>query len=60
MSDEMEGMLDLSIKLHKARLAQIPADRADAIERSHEREKIREEWRRQQAEFNPPKPPADD
>ena len=54
MSDEMEGMLDLSIKLHKARLAQIPADRAEAIQRSHEREKIREDWRREQAEFNPP------
>ncbi len=53
--EELEGMLDLSIKLHKARLAQIPKDRQDAIQRSGEREKIREDWRREQAEFNPPR-----
>ena len=51
VNDEFEGMLDLSVKLHKARLAQIPADRQDAIARSQEREKIREDWRRQQEEF---------
>jgi hypothetical protein len=51
VNDEFEGMLDLSIKLHKARLAQIVADRQDAIARSREREKIREDWRRQQEEF---------
>jgi hypothetical protein len=55
INDEFEGLLDLSIKLHKARLAQIPADRQDAIQRSKEREKIREDWRREQAEFDPPK-----
>jgi hypothetical protein len=54
INDEFEGMLDLSIRLHKARLAQIPQDRQDAIQRSKEREKIREDWRREQAEFNPP------
>jgi hypothetical protein len=53
--DEFEGMLDLSIKLHKARLAQIPLDRQDAITRSQEREKIREDWRREQEEFNAPR-----
>jgi hypothetical protein len=55
INDEFEGMLDLSIRLHQARLAQIPSDRQDAIQRSNEREKIREDWRREQAEFNPPK-----
>lgn len=54
ISDEFLGMLELSIKLHKARLAQIPQDREDALARSREREKIREDWRREQEEFNPP------
>jgi len=54
ISDEFLGMLELSIKLHKARLAQIPQDREDALARSREREKIREDWRRDQEEFNPP------
>ena len=52
INDEFEGMLDLSIRLHKARLAQIPQDREDALVRSREREKIREEWRREQEEFD--------
>lgn len=54
ISDEFRGMLELSIKLHKARLAQIPRDRDDALARSREHEKIREDWRREQEEFNPP------
>ena len=54
ISDEFRGMLELSIKLHKTRLAQIPQDRADALARSREREKIREDWRREQEEFNQP------
>jgi len=54
ISDEFRGMLELSIKLHKARLAQIPQDRDDALARSREREKIREDWRREQEEFNQP------
>ena len=52
ISDEFRGMLELSIKLHKARLAQIPQDREEALARSREREKIREDWRREQEEFN--------
>ena len=51
ISDEFRGMLELSIKLHKARLAQIPQDRDDALARSREHEKIREDWRREQEEF---------
>ena len=54
VDDEFEGLLDLSIRLHKVRLAQIPQDREDALVRSREREKIREEWRRQQEEFAKP------
>jgi hypothetical protein len=51
LSDEFTGMLELAIKLNKERLAQIPADREDALERSRERAKIREQWQREQAEF---------
>ncbi len=49
--DEFQGMLDLALKLNAERLAQIPADEQDAIERARERAKIREEWQRQQADF---------
>lgn len=50
--DQFRGLLDLSVKLHKARLAEIPRDREDALARSREREKIREDWRREQEEFD--------
>jgi hypothetical protein len=52
--DQFRGLLDLSVNLHKARLAEIPRDREDARARSREREKIREDWRREQEEFNQP------
>lgn len=51
LSEQFQGLLELSIKLHTARLAQIPNDLEDALERSRSREKIREDWRRQQQEF---------
>lgn len=51
LADEMKGLLDLSIKMHSMRLAQMPAEMETAIERSREHEKIREQWRRQQEEF---------
>jgi hypothetical protein len=51
LSDQFTGLLELAIKLNKERLAQIPADRDDALQRSRERAKIREEWQREQAEF---------
>lgn len=54
ISDEFRGMLELAAKLHKARLAELPQDREDALARSREREKIREEWRREQEEFAQP------
>lgn len=49
--DDFQGMLDLALKLNAERLAQIPADEQDALERARERAKIREEWQRQQADF---------
>jgi hypothetical protein len=49
--DEFQGMLDLALKLNAERLAQIPADEQDALERARERARIREEWQRQQADF---------
>jgi len=51
ISEQFNGLLDTAIRLNKARLAQIPADREDAIERSREHAKIREQWQREQAEF---------
>jgi hypothetical protein len=51
ISEQFRGLLDLSIKLHTARLAQIPLDRDEALERSRTRARIREEWQREQAEF---------
>ena len=54
VNDQFRGLLDLSVNLHKARLAEIPRDREDALARSREREKIREDWRREQEEFNQP------
>jgi hypothetical protein len=51
LAEQFRGLLDLSIKLHTARLAQIATDRADALERSVARAKIREDWKRQQKEF---------
>lgn len=49
--EQFQGMLDLALKLNAERLAQIPADEQDALERARERAKIREEWQRQQADF---------
>ena len=57
LSDEFKSMLDLAVKLHTARLAQLPADREAALEHARERAKIREEWRRQQEEFGNATPP---
>jgi len=54
VNDEFKGLLELSMKLHAARLAQIPADLDEALERARSREKIRQEWRREQEEFADP------
>jgi len=59
-SDELKGMLELAVKLHTARLAQLPADREAALEHSRAQAKAREEWRKQQEEFANAAPPADD
>jgi len=50
-NDQFVGMLELAMKMHAAKLAQLPAETEDALQRSREREKIREDWRRQQEEF---------
>ncbi len=50
---EFVGMLELATKMHAQRLAQLPAELEEALARSLEREKMREDWRRQQEEFGP-------
>jgi len=50
-NDQFVGMLELATKMHAAKLAQLPGELEDALQRSREREKIREDWRRQQEEF---------
>ncbi|HYC57730.1 MAG TPA: hypothetical protein VEL28_22585 [Candidatus Binatia bacterium] len=51
LSDQFNGLLDLSIKLHTSKLASLPSERASSLEHSRERARIREEWQREQAEF---------
>jgi len=48
---EFVGMLELAMKLNAAKLAQLPSELEDALQRARDREKAREEWRRQQEEF---------
>lgn len=50
-NQEFVGMLELAMKMHAQRLAQIPTDLQDALERSLEHEKAREDWKKQQEEF---------
>jgi len=50
-NDQFVGMLELAAKMHAAKLTQLPGELEDALQRSREREKIREDWRRQQEEF---------
>lgn len=60
LSDEMKGLLDLSVKMHAMRLAEIPTAMETALEHNRERARIREEWQKEQAEFgNTPAEPAD-
>lgn len=51
LPQQLAGLLDLSAKLHAARLLQTPDDRERALEHSRTRARIREEWQREQAEF---------
>ncbi|HXC50567.1 MAG TPA: hypothetical protein VN634_06785 [Candidatus Limnocylindrales bacterium] len=48
---EFVGMLELATKMHADRLKMLPGEMEDALERSREREKAREDWKRQQDEF---------
>jgi hypothetical protein len=50
-NEKLKGMLDLAVKLHTARLAQIPADREAALDHSRRAAIAREEWRKEQEEF---------
>lgn len=52
LPEQMRGLLDLSIKLHTARLAQLASEREGALEHSRERAKIRADWKHQQEEFS--------
>jgi hypothetical protein len=59
---EMVGLLDLATKMHAEKLSQLGAELEDALARAREREKMREDWRRQQEEFGefPKTPSLDD
>lgn len=48
---EMVGLLDMATKMHAEKLSQLPAELEDSLARAREREKVREDWRRQQEEF---------
>lgn len=50
-NEEFLGLLDLSVKMHSARLAQIPGDLEASLERGREQMRLREEWKKQQEEF---------
>jgi hypothetical protein len=52
LSDEFKGLLDLSMQMHSSRLQQIPADLAEALERAREHARIRDEWQKEQKEFD--------
>ncbi len=53
-SGKFTGMLELAMKMHAAKLAELPREEEEALQRSRERAKAREEWRRQQEEFGQP------
>lgn len=58
-NEEFVGMLELAMKMHAARLQQLPAEMEDALARSRERAQVREDWERQKEEFGDPTPPPD-
>jgi hypothetical protein len=45
LPDRDRGMYELSVKLHSARLEEIPRQTADALARREAHEQRREEWR---------------
>lgn len=52
--EQFVGMLELAVKMHTAKLAQLDAELEEALGRAREREKVREDWRREQEEFAAP------
>ena len=48
---EFVGMLELATKLHTQRLAELPGELENALARSREQAKVREDWQRQKEEF---------
>jgi hypothetical protein len=57
LSDQDVGLLELARRLHLARLGAYPKQTQQAFERKAEQDKVREAWRRDQAEFGA-KPPS--
>ena len=45
------GLLDLSVKMHHARLQQMPRRLTEALERKHEQDRLREAWLADEAAF---------
>lgn len=56
-NEQFVGLLELAMKMHAAKLQQLPAEREEALARSRERAKAREDWQRQKEEFGDPTPP---
>src|SRR5205085_6743330 len=48
---EFVGMLELATKMHADRLKLLPDELEDALERSREHAKAREDWKKQKEEF---------
>ncbi|MFN2427165.1 MAG: hypothetical protein ABR587_12045 [Candidatus Binatia bacterium] len=60
-NEQFVGLLELATKMHAAKLAELDGQLEDALQRSREREKIREDWRRQKEEFGEfPTEPSDE
>ncbi len=55
-NEQFVGLLELAMKMHAAKLQQLPNEREDALARSRERAKAREDWQRQKEEFGDPTP----
>lgn len=54
------GLLQLASRLHRARLEEMPRKLAEALERKHQQDRLREAWRADQAAFEPAHSEIDD
>jgi hypothetical protein len=50
------GLLELAVRLHHARLEELPRRMAEALERKREKDDLRRAWREDQAAFDAPSP----